>query len=126
MESAFSGNANLNYSPWLRVRLQFSRGGGEPCYPSQHEAGHSENEERGPSAGEIFEAFGEPPAPPEPAECPVEIQRLGSILKPFGSDRLTISERQSHDCKRHGTTLAAALNVLDGTVIGHNMQRHHH
>ena len=31
----------------------------------------------------------------------------------------------THDYKRHGaTTLFAALNVLDGTVIGHNMQRH--
>ena len=31
------------------------------------------------------------------------------------------------DCKRHGTTtLFAALNVLDGTVIGRNMQRHRH
>ena len=29
--------------------------------------------------------------------------------------------------KRHGTTtLFAAMNVLDGTVIGHNMQRHRH
>jgi hypothetical protein len=33
----------------------------------------------------------------------------------------------THDCKRHGTTtLFAALNVLDGTVIGHNMKRHRH
>ena len=33
----------------------------------------------------------------------------------------------THDYKRHGTTtLFAALNVLDGTVIGHNMQRHRH
>jgi hypothetical protein len=32
-----------------------------------------------------------------------------------------------HDYKRHGTTtLFAALNVLDGTVIGRNMQRHRH
>ena len=32
-----------------------------------------------------------------------------------------------HDYKRHGTTtLFAALNVLDGTVIGRNMQRHPH
>lgn len=31
----------------------------------------------------------------------------------------------THDDKRHGTTtLFAALNVLDGTVIGQNMQRH--
>ena len=33
----------------------------------------------------------------------------------------------THDYKRHGTTtLFAALNVLDGTVTGRNMQRHRH
>ena len=33
----------------------------------------------------------------------------------------------THDYKRHGTTtLFAAMNVLDGTVIGRNMQRHRH
>jgi len=33
----------------------------------------------------------------------------------------------THDHKRHGTTtLFAALNVLDGTVIGRNMQHHRH
>ena len=33
----------------------------------------------------------------------------------------------THDYKRHGTTtLFAALNVLDGTVIGHCMKRHRH
>ena len=33
----------------------------------------------------------------------------------------------THDYKRHGTTtLFAAMNILDGTVIGHNMQRHRH
>jgi DDE superfamily endonuclease len=33
----------------------------------------------------------------------------------------------THDYKRHGTTtLFAALNVLDGTVISHNMKRHRH
>ncbi len=33
----------------------------------------------------------------------------------------------TYDYKRHGTTsLFAALNVLDGTVIGKNMQRHRH
>ena len=33
----------------------------------------------------------------------------------------------THDYKRHGTTtLFAALNVLDGTGIGRNMQRHRH
>jgi transposase len=33
----------------------------------------------------------------------------------------------THDYKRHGTTtLFAALNVLDGTVMGMNMQRHRH
>jgi hypothetical protein len=33
----------------------------------------------------------------------------------------------AHDYKRNGTTtLFAALNILDGTVIGRNMQRHRH
>ena len=33
----------------------------------------------------------------------------------------------THDYKRNGTTtLFAALNVLDGTVIGRNMKRHRH
>jgi transposase len=33
----------------------------------------------------------------------------------------------THDYRRHGTTtLFAALNVLDGTVIGKNMTRHRH
>ena len=33
----------------------------------------------------------------------------------------------THDYKRHGTTtLFAALNILDGTIIGRNMQRHRH
>jgi transposase len=33
----------------------------------------------------------------------------------------------THDYKRHGTTtLFAALNILDGTVMGQNMQRHRH
>lgn len=33
----------------------------------------------------------------------------------------------THDYKRNGTTiLVAALNILDGSVIGRNMQRHRH
>lgn len=38
-----------------------------------------------------------------------------------------IPERQTHDYARHGvTTLFAALNVLDGTVIGACAERHRH
>jgi transposase len=38
-----------------------------------------------------------------------------------------IPERQTHDYERHGTTtLFAALNVLDGTVIGQCLPRHRH
>jgi transposase len=38
-----------------------------------------------------------------------------------------IPARQTHDYKRHGTTtLFAALNMLDGTVIGDCMPRHRH
>src|ERR1700690_3843977 len=37
------------------------------------------------------------------------------------------SGTMTHDYERHGTTtLFAAMNVLDGTVIGRNMQRHRH
>ena len=45
----------------------------------------------------------------------------GLPMKPGRAGTMT------HDYKRHGTTtLFAALNVLDGTVIGHNMKRHRH
>ena len=45
----------------------------------------------------------------------------GLPMKPGRAGTMT------HDYKRHGTTtLFAALNVLDGTVIGKNMQRHRH
>ena len=38
-----------------------------------------------------------------------------------------LPERQTRDYERHGTTtLFAALNVLDGTVIGYCQQRHRH
>jgi len=37
------------------------------------------------------------------------------------------SGRQTHDYERHGTTtLFAALNVLDGTIIGQCQPRHRH
>jgi len=45
----------------------------------------------------------------------------GLPLKPGKAGTMT------HDYIRHGTTtLFAALNILDGTVIGKNMQRHRH
>jgi transposase len=45
----------------------------------------------------------------------------GLPLKPGKAGTMT------HDYKRHGTTtLFAALNVLDGTVVGHCMARHRH
>lgn len=38
-----------------------------------------------------------------------------------------LPERQTHDYERHGTTtLFAALNVLDGTIIGQCQPRHRH
>src|SRR5947207_15247224 len=38
-----------------------------------------------------------------------------------------LPERQTHDYQRHGTTtLFAALNVLEGTVIGECLPRHRH
>jgi len=45
----------------------------------------------------------------------------GLPIKPGRAGTMT------HDYKRNGTTtLFAALNILDGTVIGRNMQRHRH
>ena len=45
----------------------------------------------------------------------------GLPMKPGRAGTMT------YDYKRHGTTtLFAALNVLDGTVIGQNMKRHRH
>jgi hypothetical protein len=45
----------------------------------------------------------------------------GLPMKPGRAGTMT------HDYKRHGTTtLFAALNIRDGTVIGRNMQRHRH
>jgi transposase len=41
--------------------------------------------------------------------------------------RRGLPERQTHDYERHGTTtLFAALNVLEGTVIGECQSRHRH
>src|SRR6266481_7745566 len=52
---------------------------------------------------------------------PVATEHTGLPLKKGRAGTMT------HDYKRHGTTtLVAALNVLDGTVIGRNMQRHRH
>jgi hypothetical protein len=45
----------------------------------------------------------------------------GLPMKPSRAGTMT------HDYKRHGTTtLFAALNILDGTVMGRNMQHHRH
>lgn len=45
----------------------------------------------------------------------------GLPMKPGRAGTMT------HDYKRHGTTtLFAALNTLDGTIIGRNMKRHRH
>lgn len=45
----------------------------------------------------------------------------GLPMKPGRAGTMT------HDYKRHGTTtLFAALNIIDGTVIGRNMKRHRH
>ena len=63
---------------------------------------------------------------PRGGHPPHQIQALdrtqpGLPLKPGKAGTMT------HDYKRHGTTtLFAALNVLDGTVIGRCMQRHRH
>ena len=51
----------------------------------------------------------------------MRITSPGLPMKPGRAGTMT------HDYKRHGTTtLFAALNILDGTVIGRNMQHHRH
>src|SRR5215212_2635274 len=51
----------------------------------------------------------------------LDLTQPGLPMKPGRAGTMT------HDYKRHGTTtLFAALNVLDGTVIGRCMQRHRH
>jgi transposase len=55
-----------------------------------------------------------------------QIQAL-ERTQPLLPMRPGIPARQTHDYKRHGTTtLFAALNTLDGTVIGDCMPRHRH
>jgi transposase len=68
-----------------------------------------------PAHAVVFFGRREEPDPgprPYPADLPIKKGRAGTM---------------THDYKRHGTTtLLAAMNVLDGTVIGRNMQRHRH
>src|SRR6266478_6830372 len=55
-----------------------------------------------------------------------QIQALDRT-QPILALRPGLPERQTHDYERHGTTtLFAALNVLEGTVIGHCQPRHRH
>ena len=55
-----------------------------------------------------------------------QIQAL-ERTRPLLPMRPGIPARQTHDYERHGTTtLFAALNMLDGTVIGDCMPRHRH
>ena len=55
-----------------------------------------------------------------------QIQALDRT-QPILQLRPCLPERQTHDYERHGTTtLFAALNVLEGTVIGECQQRHRH
>ena len=70
-----------------------------------------------------------PIRPHTPSSCPVD-ERAGQALDrtqlglPLKKGRAGTA---AHDYERHGTTtLFAAMNILDGTVIGRNMQRHRH
>lgn len=54
---------------------------------------------------------------------PMKPGRLGTLV----GCGVPTAPQGTHDDKRDGTTtLFAALNVLDGTIIGRNMQRHRH
>lgn len=54
-----------------------------------------------------------------------QIQALDRT-QPILPVRPGLPERQTHDYQRHGTTLFAALNVLEGTVIAECQPRHRH
>ena len=61
--------------------------------------------------------------------CVDEKSRIQALdrTQPVLPLRPGIAARQTHDYVRHGTTtLFAALNVLDGTVIGQCLPRHRH
>jgi transposase len=81
-----------------------------------------------PKLRDVVGLYVDPPAHAVglPVDEKSQIQALdrtqpGLPMKPGRTGTLT------HDYKRHGTTtLFAALNVLDGTVIGRCMQRHRH
>lgn len=63
-----------------------------------------------------------PAAGPRPAGCKVDMsrsQRIGRVSSEWSS-------RPDDERYLWLSTLFAALNVLDGTVIGRNMQRHRH
>src|ERR1700730_16528281 len=47
-----------------------------------------------------------------------------SLIPPV--ENCSTRRTMTHDYKRNGTTLFAALNILDGTVIGHCMNTHKH
>ncbi len=70
-------------------------------------------------------------APPDKALllCVDEKSQIQALdrTRPILPLRPGLPERQTHDYKRNGvTTLFAALNVLDGTVIGQCQARHRH
>ena len=61
-----------------------------------------------------------------PVDEKSQIQALGHTQAPLAMKNGHPVTR-THDYKRNGTTtLFAALNVLEGTVIGQNMERHRH
>src|SRR5919202_997090 len=67
--------------------------------------------------------------PPEKALvlCVDEKSQIQALdrTQPLLPLRLNLPERQTHDYKRHGTTtLFAALNALDGTIVGECQPRH--
>jgi hypothetical protein len=63
---------------------------------------------------------------PDPTSIVSQIQALDRTQPGLPLKKVRLGT-MPHDCKRHGTTtLFAALNVLDDTVVGRNIQRHRH
>jgi hypothetical protein len=65
--------------------------------------------------------------PPPEIDPPRSPQDNGDRTQPGLPMKPGRTGTMTHDYKRHGTTtLFAALNVLDGTIIGRNMKHHRH
>ncbi len=83
-----------------------------------------------PSAAKLYDVAGLYLNPPDKALvfCVDEMTetQVPARTRPLLSQRSVIPRHQTREYKRDGTRLLAALNLLDGMVIGDRMRRHRH